>query len=177
MFHTPHPDLNEEERKLLGSAPEECLRHAVQRGALSLDRIAEHLSPRAAAVVRGIVGEERPPVPTPPLTRSLNPDKAGLGEFPPLGAALHSIATGERVPGSSAEEELLPSEGGSADKPGPERAGDSSSQADYQSLVAWPGLQRAVDEGILTAGEATGVAHTIDRTLGRYLTGTLYAAP
>jgi hypothetical protein len=180
MFHTPHPDLNEEERTLLGSAPEECLRHAVQRGAFSLDAITEHLTPRAAAVVRSIVTEERPPVPAPPLARTLNTDETGPGKSLPLGAALHSIATGERVPesfGESGEEELSRSESRSAGQPRSEASQDVRWQANYESLGAWPGLQNAVDEGILTAGEALGVANTIDRTLGRYMTGTLYAAP
>ena len=162
---------------MLGSAPEECLRHAVQRGAFSLDAITEHLTPRAAAVVRSIVTEERPPGPAPPLARTLNPDETGPGKSLPLGAALHSIATGERVPESFREDELPPSESRSADQPGREEVRDAWWQAKYESLAVWPGLQHAVDEEILTASEALEVAHTIDRTLGRYMTGTLYAAP
>jgi hypothetical protein len=48
---------------------------------------------------------------------------------------------------------------------------------EYHSLGAWPSLQRAVDDGELTVGEALDLAQTIDRALGRYLTGTRYAAP
>jgi hypothetical protein len=177
MFHTPHPDLNEEERTLLGSAPEECLRHAVQRGVFSLDAITERLTPRAAAVVRSIVTEERPPTPGTPFARVLNPQETQPGKPPSLGAALHSIAAGEHMPESSGEEELSRSESGSDEQSRREVSHDARRQADYESLAAWPGLQNAVDEGILTAGEALGVANTIDGTLGRYMTGTLYAAP
>jgi hypothetical protein len=143
----------------------------------SLEAITEHLTPRAAAVVRGIVAEERPPAPGTPLAPTLNPQQTQPDKPPSLGAALHSIAAGEHVPESSGEEELSRSESGSAEQPGREALRDAGRQADYESLAAWPGLQNAVDEGALTAGEALGAANTIDRTLGRYMTGTLYAAP
>jgi hypothetical protein len=180
MFHTPHPDLNEEERALLGSAPEECLRHAVQRGVFSLDAITEHLTPRAAAVVRSIATEERTPAPGPPPAPTLNGQETRPGRAPSLGAALHGIAAGAYVPessGESGEEECSRTQSRSAERPGCEVVHDARWQANYESLVVWPGLQNAVDEGILTAGEALGVANTIDGTLGRYMTGTLYAAP
>ena len=140
MFHTPHPDLNEEERAVLGIAPEACLRRAVQRGVLSLDCITEHLSPHTAAVVR-------------------------------------SIVAGERAPEPSVEEAFSPPKSEPANLPEVATAPDARWQADYQSLGAWPGLQRAVDEDLLTPGEALGVANTTDRSLGRYMTGPLYAAP
>jgi hypothetical protein len=127
--------------------------------------------------VRGIVTEERPPAPGSPLVPTLNRQETRPGKPRSLGAALHSIAAGERVPESSGEEELSLSENGSAQQPEREVLRDVRWQASYESLAAWPGLQSAVDEGILTAGEALGVANTIDRTLGRYMTGTLYAAP
>ena len=60
-LNSPNPALNEKERELLDPAPEECLQHAIRRGALSLDQVTERLSPRVAAVVRCIVTGERTP--------------------------------------------------------------------------------------------------------------------
>ena len=126
MLDTPNPALNEEERALLGSAPEECLRHAIRRGALSLDQVTERLSPRVAAVVR-------------------------------------SIATGERLPELAERKE--------ASQPPP-----AGGQSDLD-LSAYPQLQRTVDEEILTLAEAVEAVWTIDYALGRYPTGSKYAAP
>lgn len=123
LLDAPNPDLNEE-RALLGSAPEECVQRAVRRGALPLDQIIGRLSPRVAAIVR-------------------------------------SIATGERLPELPEREE--------ASQPPP--AGRQS------DLSAYPQLQRIVDEEILTLAEAFEAAHAVDRALGRYMTGTKYAAP
>jgi len=124
MPDTPNPALNEEERALLNTAPEECLRYAVRRGALPLDQIVERLSPRVAAVVR-------------------------------------SVATGERLPEPTEREETSQ----------PPPAGKRS------DLFVYPQLQRIVDEGILTLAEAFEAAHAVDHALGRYMTGTKYAAP
>ncbi len=124
MLDTPNSALNEEERALLNTAPEECLRYAVRRGALPLDQIVERPSPRVAAVVR-------------------------------------SIATGERLPELSEHKE--PSQSLPAG-----RRGD---------LSAYPQLQHIVDEEVLTLAEAIQAAHAIDHALGRYMTGTKYAAP
>ena len=154
--------LNEEELALLDSDPEACLQHAVRRGALSLDQITASLSPRAGAVVRSIAAGERLSAPGKPSS---------------LGAAPRSIVAGERVPGSSTEEAVSAPEGTSAQRPGLEEQLVASWQAHYQSLAAWPGLQDAVDEAVLTPVEALAVAHHIDGTLGRYMTGTRYAAP
>ena len=46
-----------------------------------------------------------------------------------------------------------------------------------EMLPGHPQLVRMLDEEILTPGETMDVAHAIDYALGRYLTGTLYAAP
>ena len=124
MLDTPNPALNEEERALMGSAPEECLRHAVRRGALPLNQITERLSPRVAAVVR-------------------------------------SIATGERLP------EL-------AERKEPSQPPSAWRRSD---LSAYPQLERTVDEEILTLAEAFEAVWTIDYALGRYPTGSKYAAP
>ncbi len=137
MLHTPHPDLNEEERALLPDAPEQTLRRAVQRGALSLDHVMEQLPPRAAAVVRNMVIGERPPV----------------------------------------EREPPPPESEPTDRAEAEEMHDPRWQTTYRALSAWPSLQRAVDEGTLTVTEALKLAQTVDHAMGRYTTGTRYAAP
>jgi hypothetical protein len=145
---------------------------------LSLDQITEDLTPRAAAVVRNIATGERLPTPDPSQVGPLRSQETRPGKTPALGAALYSMLTGERAPEPSGEEEALsPLESEPADLPEVARARDARWQANYQSLGAWPGLRRAVDEGMLTASEALGVANAIDRGLGRYMTGTLYAAP
>jgi hypothetical protein len=129
MLSEPNPALNEKEQALVNSAPEECLRHAVQRGALALDEALSNLwpnlSPRVAAVVQG-------------------------------------IAAGERV--------SLP-----------ERQGPSTAIRDYEwtlnALGNFSQIGRLLSEQALTPDEAMEAAHAIDNILGRYLTGTKYAAP
>jgi hypothetical protein len=59
MDHRPSPILNDEEQELLNDAPEECLRHVIEREALPLDLIIASLSPRVAAAVRSIATGER----------------------------------------------------------------------------------------------------------------------
>jgi len=61
MMLVPNPVLDDEEQELLNAAPEECLRHAIKRGAFSLDQITTDISPRVAAVVRSIATGERIP--------------------------------------------------------------------------------------------------------------------
>jgi hypothetical protein len=127
-----------------------------------LDQLVASLSPHGGTVLRSIVTGEplRPP-----------------GEPSALGAALRSIVSGERAPELSEEETPSPQEIAPARRLGLEEQLAASWESDYQSLAAWPGLQRAVDEGILAPVEALGVAHQIDGILGRYMTGTRYAAP
>ncbi len=126
-------DLDEEEQALLGTAPEECFRHVVRRGALSLDEVTAQLSPRIAAVVRSIAAGERP---------------TALPDPPQLPEQFLEWAWGREAVQSAQE-----------------------------TLVAHPQLVQMLDEGILMANEALQVAQALDRALGRYMTGTLYAAP
>jgi hypothetical protein len=128
MMLASNPVLDDEEQKLLNAAPEKCLRHAIKRGAFSLDQITTDLLPRVAAIVR-------------------------------------SIATGERIPEPSTLEILCEIE--KAAEPAWEGKG----------LSVYPSLQSLVDEQTLTLEEAYQAAHAIDRAIGRYLTGTRYAAP
>lgn len=46
-----------------------------------------------------------------------------------------------------------------------------------ERLSNHPQLVRMLDEEILAPDEAMAVVHVIDNALGRYLTGTRYAAP
>ena len=128
MMLAPNPVLDDEEQELLNAAPEECLRHAVKRGAFSPDQITADLLPHVAAVVR-------------------------------------SIATGERIPAPSISEMMCEIE--KAAEPARER----------KILFAYPSLQRLIELESLTLEEAYQAAHAIDRAIGRYLTGTRYAAP
>ena len=73
MDHRPSPILNDEEQELLNDAPEECLRHVIEREALPLDLITASLSPRVAAAVRSIASrssEARTRAPTWATARS-----------------------------------------------------------------------------------------------------------
>ena len=80
---------------------------------------------------------------------------------PRVAAVVRSIATGERLP------EL-------AERKEPSQPPTAWRRSD---LSAHPQLQRTVDEEILTLWEAFEAVHAIDRALGRYMTGTKYAAP
>ena len=129
MLSEPNPILNEKEQSLVDSAPEECLRHAVQRGALALDEMLSNLSPNLS---------------------------------PRLAAVVQSIATGERISR-------------------PERQGPSPVTQGYgwtlNALDGFPQIVHLLSEQALTPDEAMEAAHAIDNILGRYLTGTKYAAP
>lgn len=152
--HRPNPILSDEERELLDSAPEECLRRAVQRGALSLDRLTEGLSPRVAAVVRSIATGER----------LLAPD---LESEPAWGTAGRSHARSM---------EAAPSRGSERGRPRPAAIPHLLELA-RSALSNHPQLARMLDEQVLTPDEALEAARAIDHTLGRYPTGTRYAAP
>jgi hypothetical protein len=125
MLSEPNPALNEEEQALVDSAPEKCLRQAVQRGALALDDMSTKLSPRVAAVVQ-------------------------------------SIATGERISLSDEQE-------------------PSTMAYEYEwtlsVLTPFTQIARLLKEQTLTPDEAMETAHAIDDILGRYMTGSKYAAP
>jgi hypothetical protein len=149
MLNMPNPALNQEEVALLTPQPEECLRRAVQRGAISLDQVTADLSPRVAAAVRSIVTGERVPAPSADLPEEL------IRQF-------------ERVRGH------LPTEAELEQMRGFMRAHVAQAQ---EILTPYPHLLHLLDEQMLNGGEATAAAHAIDRVLGRYMTGTLYAAP
>jgi hypothetical protein len=148
MRHQPNPVLNEKERKLLESEPEECFRHAVRRGAISLDEATTHLPPHIAAVVRCIATGERPG-----------------------GDAVRSAAHAPAVARNVATR-------GQFDAPTPPQPLDSRErQSAQKSLAVHPQLAQMLNERALTADEALQAAHAMDDLLGRYPTGTRYAAP
>jgi len=179
-LHYPNPTLNEEELDLLGDAPEDCLRHAVQRGALSLDHVTEGLSPRVTAVLRSIVTGERT---SPPRGPEPEWSVAGRNEQPSrqrqettgpppqhagLGYMLVQMQQAMRHPPTEAQGK--PAQPAiDWDVAGPPLARDQ--------LAAHPQILDMVDRQVLTPQEAWQAVHAIDRILGRYLTGTLYAAP
>ena len=148
MLNSPNPALNEEEAALLSSQPEECLRRAVQRGAISLDQATEELSPRVAAAVRSTVTGERLPA-SPELPEELLRSFEQARGHPPAESDLERMREFERMQTEQAQKILAP----------------------------YPQLQRLLDEQTLNGAEATAAAHAIDHILGRYLTGTRYAAP
>jgi hypothetical protein len=154
MLNSPNPVLNKEEAALLTPQPEECLRRAVQRGAISLDQVTEDLSPRVAAAVRSIVTGER--LPPPPGERS----------FPDLPENL--VRGFEQARGYSPTE---------ADLEQMREFVRTQTEQAQEILDPYPQLQRLLDEQVLNGAEATAAAHAIDHVLGRYLTGTRYAAP
>jgi hypothetical protein len=154
MLGEPNPVLNEKVQALVGSAPEECLRQAVQRGVISLDQVTEDLSPHVAAAVRSIVTGERLPAPSGErsfldLPEDLIRSFEQAREHPPTEADLEQMREFVRIQTEQTQEILAP----------------------------YPRLQRLLDEQALSGAEATTAAHAIDHALGRYLTGTRYAAP
>jgi hypothetical protein len=161
MLHLPNPVLNEEEMALLDDAPESCLQQAVQRGALSVDEITENLSPRVAAAVQRIASGERPPTRSGPVAPPQSPD-AGMG----LGERLfRALKGGDDAPAPPA--------------PPPAPEGPGGGEADWirRALTPFAELIELLDEQNLTPSEALAAANAIDRALGRYMTGTRYAAP
>ena len=154
MLNSPNPTLDKEEAALLTSQPEECLRRVVQRGAISLDQVTEELSPRVAAAVRSIVtGERLPALPDERSSTDLPEELIRSFEqargHPPTEADMERMREFERMQTEQAQKVLPP----------------------------YPQLQRLLDEQALSGAEATAAAHAIDHALGRYLTGTRYAAP
>jgi hypothetical protein len=96
---------------------------------------------------------------------------------PRIAAALDSIAAGERPPapvprvarGLDVQEKR-------PDKPQP--IGQVSELASARRmLTVHPQLTHMLDEQILGPDEALEAAHALDHLLGRYMTGTRYAAP
>lgn len=154
MLGRPNPTLNEKEQALVNTAPEECLRQAVQRGAISLDQVTEELTPRAAAAVRNIVIGERLPAPS------------GERSFPDLPEDM--IRSFEQARGCSPTE---------ADLEQMREFVRMQAEQAREILAPYSQLRRLLDEQALSGFEATEAAHAIDHVLGRYLTGTRYAAP
>jgi hypothetical protein len=163
MLHLPNPVLNEEELELRDGAPGACLRQAVRRGALSLDEITASLSPRVAAAVRRVATGERPAPRSVAQTRS-------LGAGPGLGEQLfRALKEGDDAAAPSAPPTALP--------PTPEEPGGQEAESTRHALSPYAELADMLDEESLTPSEAMAAAHAIDHALGRYLTGTRYAAP
>jgi hypothetical protein len=151
MLDLPNPVLNEEELDLLSSAPEACLRHVVQRGALSLDKVTEGLSPRVAAAVRFIATGERLAMP--------EDDAAWDSRAVGRSRASPEASEGPSLPGT------------------PEGFAAWEEEQASRILTSHAQLVHLLGEQRLTPSEAMAAAHAIDHALGRYLTGTRYAAP
>ena len=148
MLNNPNPVLNEEEVALLSLQPEECFRRAVRRGAISLDQVTEELSPHVAAAVRSVITGERLPEPSDLFEEMVYKFEQTRGH-PPTEAEMEQIRGFMQMQVDHAQETLTP----------------------------YPHLRHLLDEQMLNGGGAIAAANAIDRVLGRYLTGTLYAAP
>ena len=94
---------------------------------------------------------------------------------PHVAAAVRSIATGERLATLAVEPE--PEKDGADQSPTHSRAASWSYEQARNTLSGHPQLARMLHEKTLTPDEALEAAQAIDRTLGRYMTGTRYAAP
>lgn len=150
MLDTSNPILNDEEKALLlEGQPEECLRRAVARSALSLDRIAAGLPAHIATAVRGIVTGERPPGPN---QRPAPPPARTEDRF---GVIFRKILIEQQRQEQEREAE----------------------QAHDCLGPFYPSLDRLLADELLTPDEAMRAAHSVDAALGRYTTGTRYAAP
>ena len=93
---------------------------------------------------------------------------------PHVATAVRSIATGERLAARAVEPE--PEKDG-AESPTRSSTASWSYEGARNTLSGHPQLVRMLDEQVLTPDEALEAAQAIDRTLGRYMTGTRYAAP
>ena len=154
MVNAPNPILNEEEAALLTPQPEECFRRAVQRGAISLVRVTEPLAPHVAAAVRSVVTGERLPAP------SVKRSSSELTE-----EQVRKLAQARGHPPTEADMEKT------------REFVRMQTERVQRYLAPYPQLQRLLEEQVLDWTEATAAANAIDRVLGRYLTGTRYAAP
>ena len=110
---------------------------------------------------------------------ALSLDEVTADLSPRAADAVRRIATGERLdaPGSGLARGL------GAAEPAPPLALDAEGRGDWEeewalrTLSSHAQLAQLVDEQRLTPAEAMAAAHAIDHALGRYLTGTRYAAP
>jgi hypothetical protein len=94
---------------------------------------------------------------------------------PRVAAAVRSIATGERL--TTLDTEPEPEGEGADESPSRSTADSQLCQWTRGMLSNHPQLLRMLDQRSLTAEEAIEATHAIDHILGRYLTGTRYAAP
>jgi len=156
MLHVPTFELENGEADLLDSAPELLLRRAVARNAVSLDRIAADLPPRSAAAVRAIATGERAGSPE-------EDDISFLEEEP----AVFEFR-------ASSETDQPPSDQSDANDQG---ARDAAQWIKDTLSQPYPQLLELLDQDALSPNEALRAAHQIDSLLGRYFTGTRYAAP
>jgi hypothetical protein len=163
MLHLPNPVLNEEEVELLESAPGASLRQAVRRGALSLDEITAGLSPRVAAAIQHVAAGERPATRSVPPAPSQAPSR-GLGE-----QLFRALKGGDNADPPVADPSTPP--------PAPEGPGGGEQDWIRHAISPYAELADLLDEQSLTPSEALAAAHAIDHALGRYMTGTRYAAP
>ena len=155
MLNNPTFKLENGEADLLDNAPELLLRRAVARNAVSLDQIAADLPPRSAAAVRAIATGER--------SALLEENEIPFLEEP----AMYEF-------GVAAEEDQPPSGAAEAGDQSPRDAADWIRETLSQP---YPQLLELVDQNALSPDEALQAACKIDGLLGRYLTGTRYAAP
>jgi hypothetical protein len=155
MLHNPSFELENGEWDLLDNAPEVLLRRAVDRNAVSLDRLAADLPPRSAAAVRAIAAGERPSFPEEEEIEFL--EEPAMFEF-----------------GVAAQEDR--SRSGERDA-GDQGAWDEAGWIRQTLSQPYPQLLQLVDQEALSPEEAMQAANQIDGLLGRYFTGTRYAAP
>jgi len=156
MLHVPAFELEDGEADLLDNAPELLLRRAVARNAVSLDRIAADLPPRSSAAVRAIATGEREALPEEDLRFFLEEEPA-MFEF-----------------------------GNLPETDGPSSDENDAHEQEVQENARWikdaisrpyPQLLGLIEQDALSPDEALQAANQIDGLLGRYLTGTRYAAP
>ena len=104
-------------------------------------------------------------------------DEVTASLSPHIAAALRSVVAGERpaAPGPSLARAVPTTEHPPGDSRPPEETEELA--ATRRMLGSHPHLTYLLDQQILEPGEAMHVAHTIDDLLGRYMTGTRYAAP
>jgi hypothetical protein len=85
-------------------------------------------------------------------------------------AVVRSVATGERL--------TLPAQGSSSERAVPSALPPAQEHEwALTTLSEFPQIAHLLSEKIISPDEAMQAANTIDNILGRYLTGTRYAAP
>ncbi|MBN1485113.1 MAG: hypothetical protein JXA37_10350 [Chloroflexia bacterium] len=146
----PNPLLNEQERALLNEHPEESFRMLVERGALAPEQVTADLEPPLAAALQYIASGER------------------LEEMPEGEASSERRSPDRQRPDRQRPD--LP--------PRPERWEPHKPESMLRSILSChPRLLELFDAGRLTHDQALEAAWAMDHWLGRYPTGTRYAAP